>query len=74
LIDEICRYLYSKMATEEWTSLDELYEIVKRHCLGKKEMEDSMMNFLKKYFIEVDESKQKVRLSSWAYNLFEISI
>jgi len=72
-IDEACKYLYSKMMIGEWTRLDELSEIVERYGLSRKEGED-VLGFLRKYFLEVDESDQKARLNSWAYNLYKISM
>lgn len=72
-IDEVCNYLFSKMVVGEWTSLDDLSELVGRHGLNRKEAED-VLNFLKKYFLEVDESEQKARLNSWTYDLCKISM
>ena len=69
MIDEICKYLYSKMTTEEWTNVSELREIIKRQNLKTEEAE-TVMDFLKKYFLEVDESKQRARLNPWASSLF----
>jgi len=71
MIDDLLLYLSSKKAAEEWTSLEELSEIIKKHGIHPKDTEE-VLSFLKKYFLEVDENRQKARLNSWAHNLFEI--
>jgi len=73
MIDDLLLYLSSKKATEEWTSLEELSEIMKRHGIHPEGTEQ-VMSFLKKYFLEVDENEQRARLNSWAHNLCEIRI
>ena len=73
MTDEFFEQLCSKMITEEWISVNELDEIIRRRGLGKEEMKDLLV-FLKKYFIQVDESTQKARLNPWARRLFEVSM
>ena len=70
MIDEVCRYLYSKMAVAEWISLNEITNIIKKYCLTTKDLEDTL-SFLNEYFVEFDESKQKVMMNHWTCNLFK---
>ena len=71
LIDEVLEYLCSKMSAKGWVELDEVTEIMQRQGLTKSEAEN-ILKFLKKYFIEVEESRQKVKLNTWTCDLFEI--
>lgn len=73
MLDEIFRRLYLRMADEEWTSLEELRGIMKRRGLGHEEAE-GIISFLRSYFLEVDEVRQKVRLSPWAHSFFQVSM
>jgi len=70
LIDDICEHLYSKMTVKEWISLNELAEIMRGLGLSQNESE-VVLSFLKKYFLEVDESEQRARLNSWISTLLE---
>lgn len=72
LIDEIFQRLCSKMTTAEWVRPDELTEIIRRQGLTQRELEE-IAGFIKKYFMNVDESNQRMKLNSWTYNLFESS-
>lgn len=72
MIDDIFKYLRSKMAANEWTRIDELTDTMRQQGLTEKELED-VVNFLMKYFVEVDTSGQCVKLNSWTYNFFEVS-
>jgi len=73
LLDEVFERLYRNSKSEKRTDLEELYRIIKESFLEEKDV-DYVMDFLKKYFIEVDEETRQVKLSSWTYSLFEMSI
>lgn len=60
------------MATAEWVRPDELTEIIRRQGLTQRELEE-IEDFIKKYFMNVEESSQRMKLNSWTYNLFESS-
>lgn len=72
MLDEIFEDLCSRIADEEWTSLNELSDVLKRRGLGREETE-GVMRFLTSYFLEVDEIGGRARLSSWAHDFFDIS-
>lgn len=73
MLDEVFERLYRNSKSEKRTDLEELYRIIKESFLEEKDV-DYVMDFLKKYFIEVDEETRQVKLSSWTYSLFEMSI
>lgn len=69
MIDTVLTYLCSRQAASEWVSLREISGMMGSQ--GLTEVESSkMMDFLKKYFVEVDEKRKRVRLSFWASELF----
>jgi len=72
MLDEIYSQLYMRTATGRWTTLEELNESIESQGLERKEAED-VMSFLKEYFIELDESREKAKLNPWFFKLFEIS-
>jgi hypothetical protein len=69
LIDNVLEYLCSK-SVSGWTGLLELAGVMRRFGLSQEESTE-IIEFLRKYFVEVDESKQKVKMSSCAISLFE---
>ena len=71
MLDEIWEHLLSREMGEGWTSLDQLERMAKSLRLDEKEARE-VLDFLKKYFLEVDEKSKKARLSSWSQNLFKI--
>lgn len=71
LIDEVFQSVRLKMETTESMRFADLTEIIRKQGLNQKEVED-IQNFLKKYFIEIDE-QQLIKLRSWAYDLFDLS-
>ncbi len=73
MLDEVFERLYRNSKSEKRTDLEELYRIIKESFLEEKDAE-YVMDFLKKYFIEVDEETRQVKLSPWTYSLFEMSI
>ncbi len=73
MLDEVFERLYLDTKSEKRTDLEELYKIVKESFFEEKDAE-YVMDFLKKYFLEVDEETKQVKLSPWAHSLFEISI
>ena len=68
MIDEICAYLVSKPA-ERWTELREITKVVREFGLTDAEAE-SAMNFLAKYFLELDEKGERARLIRSFYDIF----
>ena len=72
MLDEIYSQLYLRTAKERWTTLEELSESLESQGLERKEAED-VMSFLKEYFMELDESREKAKLNPWFLKLFEIS-
>lgn len=73
LTNVVSEHLCSKVDNAEWIDLDELAEIIKRSDLSQQELED-VLEFLRKYFIEVDEGRRRARLKPWARSLFGVSI
>ncbi len=71
MIDDLCEHLSTRMTSEEWIDMSELYMLMKNQSLKPAEVED-VMGFLKKYFLEIDEIGQKARLNPWMHNLFKI--
>ena len=69
MLDDVFNELYSRTSRGEWATMDELREIIEKRRLPK-EAETAVFTFLKDYFLELDESGNKVKLGSWAYNLF----
>jgi len=69
LIDEICAYLVSKPA-DHWTELSEITKVAGKYGLTDAEAE-STLNFLAKYFLEVDEKEERARLIRSFYDLFK---
>ncbi len=57
----------------EWIGIDELVELVRRSGVSEQDLE-AVLEFLRKYFIEVDESGRRVRLKPWARDLFGVSL
>ncbi|MDH5794611.1 MAG: hypothetical protein OEZ24_00745 [Candidatus Bathyarchaeota archaeon] len=72
MLDGIFKHLYKRKSHEEWTSLNELSEIMEKGGLGPEEA-DGVLSFLRSYFLEVDEVKQRARLSRWAYSFVEVT-
>ena len=70
IVDAVLTYLCTKKAANEWTGFYELTEIIQQFGLPDKEATE-IVDFLEKYFMEADESKQKLKLPAWTYNLFE---
>jgi len=70
LIDEVCEYVCSKVSFDKWVNLDEINEIFKGYGLTEAQVE-ATLNFLKKYFLELDESKQKAKLTPSFHNFYE---
>lgn len=68
MIDEVCAYLVSKPA-DRWTELTEIRETVRKFGLTDAEAQ-SALNFLAKYFLELDEKGEKARLVRSFYDLF----
>jgi len=71
LLDDVCRQLCSRTAGGDWISLPKLSEIVRSFYADEKDAE-AVLDFLGKYFLEVDESESKARLSPWLCSLLEI--
>jgi len=59
LIDEACKCLFSKAASE-WINLNEAIQIFRKYGLTEDEAE-TILRFLAKYFLEFDECEGKVR-------------
>lgn len=68
MIDEVCAYLGSKPA-DHWTELSEITKVVRKFGLTDAEA-DSALNFLAKYFLELDEKGERARLIRSFYDLF----
>jgi len=73
LLDVLCEQLSLRMASGQWISVAELSELVRGCCRDESHVGD-VLGFLKKYFLDVDEEKARVRLSSWAQSLFQVSV
>ena len=69
MIDEVCGYLVSKPA-DHWTELSEIAKVVREFGLTDAEAE-SALNFLAKYFLEIDEKGERARLIRSFYDLFK---
>jgi len=54
----------------EWTDLSEIVGVLKKYGLTEAEAE-STLNFLTKYFLELDESGRRARPIRSFYNLYE---
>jgi len=73
LLDDVCRQLYSRTAKGNWVSLLELREVVRSFYTDEGDAE-AVLDFLGKYFLEVDERERKARLSPWLCGLLEIPL
>jgi hypothetical protein len=62
IIDEICEYLNTKL-TNEWTGLDNVYELLVKRGMSHEEVEE-VLDFLAKYFVEFDEKGSRVKLTT----------
>jgi len=67
IIDEICEQICSVI--HEWTDMSVLMDILRRYNLTDKEIK-ILLDFLLKYFLEVNESGRKIRPIKGFYNLY----
>ena len=71
LIDEVCAYLSSR-PFGDWTDLTEITHVFRKRGLTDAEAK-SALDFLAKYFLELDESGRRARLIRTFYNLYRRS-
>lgn len=67
MIDEICRQICS--VCRDWTDINRVLDIL-RKFLTDEEVE-VFLNFLVKYFLEMNEGGKKVRLKDEFLNLYK---
>ena len=60
------------MKKNEWTSLEEINNLVKPYRLEQKKIQD-ILNFFEKYFFEFEKNHQKVKLNPWTHDILGIS-
>jgi len=70
LLDDVCRQLCSRTAEGNRVSLLEIREVVRSFYTDEGDAE-AVLDFLGKYFLEVDERESKARLSPWLCSLLE---
>ena len=72
-LDEVCEYLFSKMSADESVGLDEIKRILRDFRLADSEV-DLALDFLERYFLELDDSRQIAKLTPSLYSFYtEIS-
>jgi hypothetical protein len=70
MLDDVIEKLISETKANKWISLQKLNEILQDFFQEKSEAKE-VIEFLEKYFIEVDSDRYHVRLNDWAIKLFE---
>ena len=70
MFDEVFIKILSETKEGTWISITKLYEILHDYFPEKNNAEQ-VMDFLKKYFIDINNDRNLVRLNDWATRLFE---
>jgi hypothetical protein len=70
MLDDVCVKLLSETKTSGWMSLSEFHGIL-QNCLRDDVEVERVMDFLKKYLVDVDVGRNVFRLSNWACELFK---
>ena len=70
MLDDIFVKILSETKASKWMSMPKLREILHDYLQEKAE-DEQVMDFLEKYFIDVNNDKSLVRLNDWAHKLFE---
>ena len=70
MLDDVFVKILSETKASKWMSMPKLREILHDY-LQEKAKAEQVMDFLEKYFIDVNNDKSLVRLNDWANKLFE---
>ena len=70
MLDDVFSKILSETKASKWMGMPKLRGILQDHFQEKAKAEQ-VMDFLEKYFIDVNNDKSLVRLNDWASKLFE---